>query len=63
MPTSLPADRTYFLRRAKEERIKAITCECNAAARAHLDMATEYDRRAAMAMSDEVDSLGLFFRT
>ena len=39
-------DRTYFTQRATQELIRAVTCENNAAAKAHLDMAAEYTRRA-----------------
>jgi hypothetical protein len=39
-------DRDYFAHRAHEELVKATTCENNAAARIHLDMANGYRRRA-----------------
>ncbi len=39
-------DRDYYLKRAREEREIAATCEDNGVARAHLMMADEYDRRA-----------------
>jgi hypothetical protein len=41
-------DREYYLRRAREERVAAARCEDNGAAKAHLGMAEEYDRRARM---------------
>lgn len=40
------ADTEYFARRAREERDRAIICEDNSAAIAHLKMADEYERRA-----------------
>ena len=40
-------DRSYFLRRANEERARANSCEDNSVALAHLRMADEYERRAA----------------
>ena len=39
-------DRNYYRQRASEERQRAIVCEDNSAALAHLKMAEEYDRRA-----------------
>lgn len=39
-------DREYFLRRAREERMRAAACEMNNVALAHLKLAEEYDRRA-----------------
>lgn len=48
-------DRAYYARRAREELIKAATCEDNAAARAHLDLAGEYQKRlAALAHDSEL---------
>ena len=47
-------DRAYFSRRAMEELIKAATCEDNAIARAHLDLADAYQKRiAVLADQDE----------
>ena len=47
-------DRAYFSRRAMEELIKAATCEDNAIARAHLDLADAYQKRiAVLATEDE----------
>jgi len=47
-------ERAYYARRAREEQVKALTCEDNAAAKAHLDMATEYRKRAeGLARQDE----------
>jgi len=39
-------NRVYYAQRAREERQKAVVCEDNSAALAHLRMAEEYDRRA-----------------
>lgn len=47
------ADRAYFHRRAWQERQKASTCEDNAAALAHLQMADEYERRWAEKKQDD----------
>ena len=44
-------DRAYFIRRAREERAAACTCEDNSAAVAHLKMADEYERRAQELMN------------
>lgn len=38
------SDRTYFARRAREERERAAPCEDNSVALAHLRLADEYDR-------------------
>ena len=47
MPVRDPVeDRDYFARRAREERELAATCEDNAVAMAHLQMADEYSKRA-----------------
>lgn len=48
------ADRAYYHRRAWEERQKASTCEDNAVALAHLQMAEQYDTRAAELSSPTV---------
>jgi len=39
-------ERAYFTRRALEEQQTAATCEDNAVAKAHLQMADEYRKRA-----------------
>ena len=39
-------NRIYYEQRAREERQRAVVCEDNSAALAHLRMAEEYDRRA-----------------
>jgi hypothetical protein len=39
-------NRIYYAQRAREERQRAVICEDNSAALAHLRMAEEYDRRA-----------------
>lgn len=39
-------DCAYFIRRAREEREYASTCEDNTAAVAHLKLADEYEKRA-----------------
>jgi hypothetical protein len=39
-------DRSYFLSRARLERVIGSACEDNAVALAHLKMADEYERRA-----------------
>jgi len=39
-------NRIYYTQRAREERQRAVICEDNSAALAHLRMAEEYDRRA-----------------
>jgi hypothetical protein len=46
MSRRLVEDREYFVRRSKEELIKAATSEDNAVARAHLQMADQYKKRA-----------------
>jgi hypothetical protein len=47
MPTrDMVEDRTYFAKRAEQERDRAAVCEDNAAALVHLRLADEYDRRA-----------------
>jgi hypothetical protein len=40
-------NRGYYTRRAREERQIAVQCEDNSAALVHLNMAEEYDKRAA----------------
>ena len=40
------ANRIYYEQRAREERQRAVVCEDNSAALAHLRMAEEYERRA-----------------
>jgi len=40
------ANRIYYEQRAREEWQRAVVCEDNSAALAHLRMAEEYDRRA-----------------
>jgi hypothetical protein len=39
-------DRSYYAKRAREEREIAVVCENNSAAIVHLSLAEEYDRRA-----------------
>lgn len=41
-----PEDVEYYQRRAKEERERAKVCDDRAIARAHTEMAEEYERRA-----------------
>lgn len=38
-------DLAYFAKRAREEVVRAVTCENNVAASAHLTMAAEYKNR------------------
>lgn len=38
-------DHLYYIRRARQERHRAGTCEDNAAALAHFKLAEEYERR------------------
>ena len=40
-------DRAYYAKRAREELVRAATCEDNAAARAHLDLAALHRKRAS----------------
>jgi hypothetical protein len=47
-------NRAYYSQRAMEELIKAATCEDNTVARAHLNLADEYQKRAAT-LSDKFD--------
>ena len=47
MPAANTSDRPYFLHRAREERERAVICEDNVAAIAHLSLANEYEKRAA----------------
>lgn len=54
-------DIEYFMRRASEERRRAVICEDNAAALSHLALAEAYDRRAAGG-DDRVTSVKLTVR-
>jgi hypothetical protein len=44
-------NRTYYARRAREERAKAATCEDNSVAIIHLELAEKYDERARSLIS------------
>ena len=48
----------YYAQRAREERQRAVTCEDNSAALAHLRMAEEYDRRAQDIAMARASALG-----
>ncbi|MCP3730845.1 hypothetical protein M9978_10430 [Sphingomonas sp. MG17] len=48
-------DAAYYRKRASQEREKAATCEDNAIALAHLQLADEYDQRAQIESSTPPD--------
>lgn len=51
-------DRAYFTARAQRERAIGSTCEDNALALVHLQMADEYERRAARVASIKLPGTG-----
>jgi hypothetical protein len=52
MMLSAQQDRSYFMRRAKQERSQAPSCSDHSAALVHLRLAEEYERRAIEIASD-----------